>query len=538
MKNKRDLDDFWDLSALIPPKKENKSPTVKPIEPVEVVVSPTQEKNTVENTISPQILSQGQKSDLPPVAEYENLSHFIKKVRILNRKSDYIHYDLFGRHATYYKTLKPRKCEPVHFFSYMPQYSQMNQKQLDWYIWWREQVNNGIYPATDHPYILLYVFELINLSTEESAANALDTLINLWANYHQIYPQLNQTLGEWICDFSLIHKIPISFPDKRLTHEMISRVNIPEIFYSFDFSDIGLLAKFLLSYCNSYNYRRSKFYDNSSAPLYEKHIIAAFEAVMKKLELGSKIFTESVKSSSKIAFMGALCSSPKTKKRIEINYASVALEADLRAYISDIIKYSENKIRNAIGVRSRLGIKHVDTEVKTILDDYFSSVFGKSPESVLVPEYEKLYDSKSEPFSIETAKTIEKRSWDVTQKLVEAFEEVTDTEVDTEEKPVKIPKILSGAESLIDNTQPAANEGEVCEVSDFYKAIFKYSELFELIKNEKYAEQVKYIKTNKLIFEAVVDEINEAAAEIFGDILLEEADIGYKIIDDYKDIIK
>ncbi len=533
MKNKNDLDTFWDLSELIPPQKENKNPVRKSISTVEMVVSEQQEKSTSENIISPQILSRGQKRELPPTVEYEGFSHFIKKVKILNWKSDCIYYDLFGRHALYYKKLKPHKCEPVHFFSYMPQYSQMNQKQMDWYVWWREQVNNGIYPDTDHPYILLYVFELINLSTEESAARDLDILINLWANYHEIYPQLNQTLGEWICDFSLIYKIPIRFPDKRLTHEMISRVTIPEIFYSFDFSDTGLLAKFLLSYCNSYNYRRSKFYDNTTAPLYEKHILAAFEAVMKKIELGSKIFTESVKSSSKIAFMGALCSSPKTKKRIEISYASIALETDLRVYISDIIKYSENRIRNVVGIRSRLNVKHMDNEAKSILDNYFSSVFGKSSESTLVPEYEKLYDSKAEPFSIETAKTIEQRSWDVTQKLVEAFEEY----VETEEIPEEVSSVSISATLPADNATQTATESASDGASSFYKAISKYSELFELIKNEKYPEQINYIKSNKLIFEAVADEINEAAAEIFGDILIEESDIGYKIIDDYKDII-
>ena len=64
--------------------------------------------------------------------------------------------------------------------------------------------------------------------------------------------------------------------------------------------------------------------------------------------------------------------------------------------------------------------------------------------------------------------------------------------------------------------------------------ISKYAKLFELIKNEKYTEQRSYVKNNNLIFEAVVDEINEIAVEIFDDILIEKNDIGYKIIDDYK----
>ena len=60
--------------------------------------------------------------------------------------------------------------------------------------------------------------------------------------------------------------------------------------------------------------------------------------------------------------------------------------------------------------------------------------------------------------------------------------------------------------------------------------------MFELIKDEKFNEQISFVKSHRIIFEAAADEINEAAAEIFGDILIEEADIGYRIIDDYKEI--
>ena len=37
------------------------------------------------------------------------------------------------------------------------------------------------------------------------------------------------------------------------------------------------------------------------------------------------------------------------------------------------------------------------------------------------------------------------------------------------------------------------------------------------------------------MIDAVADEINGIAAEVFGDVILEEADGGYAIIEDYKE---
>ena len=51
-------------------------------------------------------------------------------------------------------------------------------------------------------------------------------------------------------------------------------------------------------------------------------------------------------------------------------------------------------------------------------------------------------------------------------------------------------------------------------------------------------DQIEYIRANNLLPEALVDEINDTAAEIFGDILIEEADIGYQIIEEYRSIFK
>ena len=519
------LDDFWDISMLVPTKKVSSQNSNKKIVATEVVVSAQEKSENVENQLHFQARPSSKKTCNDAFDVYENLSGLIKRTVVYDWKGSYNYYDLFVRQAKYYLNVEAVECERENFFSYMPQYSQMSKRQLDWYFWWRQNVNRGVYLDTYFTYILLYAFELINLSTEENAVATLETMINLWSNYSDAFPQINKTLGEWICDFSLIYQLPIKFPDSRISEDMIGGTSLPEVFYSFDFGDSHLLAKFLLTYCNSYNYRKSKFYDETTKELYETHIIAAFEKLLDESDYKEKLFTNTEKKVSRIAYMGALCAY-NAKKRIEVTYVSPMLENELKTYVSNVIKYAENIIRSAVGIRSRLGIKQIDTQTKRIIDSYFNNVFGKNAENCAIkPEYEKLYDVKNEEFSVEAANAIELQSWDVTKKLVDAFE-------DTEEYAEPV---VYESENTFESSQ---NDEDENPVAYFYRRISQYKQLFELIKDGKYPEQINYVKTNKLIFEAVVDEINEIAAEIFDDILVEEADMGYKIIDDYKELLE
>ena len=522
MADEKKLDQFWDLKELIPAKQVAKPHNISAsVSTTEIEIFPlekTQESNQTSLNIEHITKPQNE-----VWVSYEKLTPFIKQVTVKNWKNEYNYYDLFCRQAAVYSKMEPKECVHEHFFSYMPQYSQMSQKQLNWYIWWKSLVKKGIYQDTDNTYIMLYVFELINMSDEGSASHTLDILINLWSNYHSVYPQLNKTLGEWICDFALIYRIPIRFPDERITPEMISSVSIPEIFYTFDMTDSTLFTKFLLSYCNSYNYRKSKFYNEETARLYEKHIINAVESVIKENNLGNKIFNEAIKRTTRIAFMGALCTY-KIKKHIEVSYASLALEGELKAYVSDLIKCAENQLRGVIGIRSRLSVRNIDETTQKSLEKYFSLAFKCEIEKSIRPEYEKLYDSADNSFSLEKANEIERISWNITEKLVETF-----GETDPYEEPPLIPM----------NTHDVNEEEDAILSTDdetivFLERISKYKELFGYIKDEDFNSQTTYARAQKLILEAVVDEINELAIELLGDILLEESENGYKLIDEYK----
>ena len=87
----------------------------------------------------------------------------IKKVKIKHRLDRFDFYDNFRKAATLFFDFKGKKSDFVRFYSYMPQYSQLNEQQKAYYFFWRSEVREGRFPKTDYSYLYLYAFEIFNL---------------------------------------------------------------------------------------------------------------------------------------------------------------------------------------------------------------------------------------------------------------------------------------------------------------------------------------------------------------------------------------
>ena len=521
-KNKdEEIDKFWDISSLVPAKPKKKiapaSPSPKTT-PVTVLVN---DENSGPNESHKLTLPKRREEEPEISATYENVSPFIPQVKIVNWKSTYNYYEFFCRQAAALYNKKGAPCEPVHFFSYVAQYSQLNRRQLEWYLWWRECVRNNKFLDVDISYIYLLVFEIINLGNAIDTKKSMETLIALWSHYKDTYPQLLSILGDWICDYSLIHNLPITFPDERIDQTMISSVSLKEALLSFDLSDRPLLSKFMMSFCNSYNYRKSKFYVEENKEAYDKYLPAAVAYFFERTDIEHFLAKQPKKHLSIVSFTGALCSY-KIRKHIEVDYLSFCDSVELKGLIADIVKYSENKLRAFLGIRSRLTVSLKDERIKSCIDEYFAKTLSLNHDRS-VPEYEKLYDVKETEFSLDSALDIELQSWDITQKLVEAFEE--------EPEPRSEPQI---AESVVQAAPLSTSNTEEDPKSLFLQSISTHLPFFQLILKEDFSAQIQYVRENHLMSDAVVDEINTFAADLLGDILIEEEENGYRIIDDYK----
>lgn len=185
-----------------------------------------------------------------------------------------------------------------------------------------------------------------------------------------------------------------------------------------------------------------------------------------------------------------------------------------------------------MGIKSRLSFGPLPTAARAAVDEYFAAEFppaarrtvARKPESM--PEYEKLYDPLPEnnTLSFENAARIESESWLTTDKLIEAFADEGDGVSAMPAEPGPPAPDTVHADAAEDGGLAAA----LAENVPFVLAA---------LEGDGVAERA-FAAAHGTLADAVADAVNDAAAEIFGDIILEEADGAYRVIDDYADEVR
>ena len=458
--NKKDgraaeLDRFWDIDALLPTRRvparsrntEAEEVTVAaktpdaadaanpPLYHAEPLPPPAKDpENTVVHPHEAPLLGTSvRRSVFPapppapaPILEYEPDSALLHRVSVYLPRSTHTYYDAFCRTAQAFAKRRGSPAQPIPFFSYVPQYDQMTRAQLDWYLCLRDCIRKGVCPATDYSYLLLLAFEIINLAEHGDTTEGQATLVRLWQNYRAAYPQLSGYLPEWICDYSLIHCLPPPVLSHEDRTEIMRHCTLKE-FYVAGGADGYLQA--LLCFASNYDYRKSKFCTPETRPQFDRVIPTVLSAVMDRLSRDGKLFSGLGMDDSKLsrfAYNGALCAS-ENRRRLEVSYCSFSRSHELRFLVTDIVKYTENKLRATLGIRSRMTVYALPTEAREAIDAECAALLPKKEtrrpaKTEEPPAYEALYDLPALPLDPARAAEIERASWDTTERLVEAFE--------------------------------------------------------------------------------------------------------------------
>ena len=541
--SEQELDSFWDISALMPKPRRGQGirrpesvetveicsdePPVKSDDSRRITVTPDHPRAHSPRVSRPDPFDTDVKPT-PPELEYEPEHALIRRVRVFEKRGQYNYYEQFFDHANKIGRLKGSKCDSVPFFSYVPQFSQLTKPQLDWYLWWRECVWQGTYMPTDFSYILLYIYEIINTGGHKNPAWGQRQLLELWHQYRRSYPRLDRLLGEWVCDFCLIHQLPS--PGYGFVHRLngaLASCSLKEFYVGgIRDSDSDCIGTVMLTFCSNYSYKDSKFYKSDTKELYDKHMSGALDSVFECLRLNgedSRFFKTEHSKVARDAFSGALCSYA-IRKKLEIEYVSLLRSYELRFLVTDAIKYSENKVRAVIGVKSRLTVHNLAPSVRECIDKYFAEALPpvKKTEDV-VAEYEHLYDAPRTQLSPEHAALIEQTSWETTERLTAAFE-------DEDLLTVQAPEVISipVAEPVFVPDTAGDMGGSLAE------ALCEYMEFLRLADACDFEGQRKYAAAHGQIIDLIIDKINEISVENFGDVILEEGDGGYVIIEDYR----
>lgn len=549
-KRMQDIDSFWDLDLLIDKRSRRSEKKISdPAEPTDSsqevqrsegtdrtselceVSAPERETDTL---IKRYVIPRREENEPVAIREYRYEDSLIHSVRVYDWSSGYNYYEDFYRDVKKYFDVSVEDAEQVSFFSYVPQYSQMDSAQKKWYFYFRDRARRGEFIRVEYSYILLYCFELINSAELADPAEVIAQLTRVWKNYHGAYPQLNKYLAEWICDFGLI--FDVSFPSDILgseVSELMRSSTLKEYYASAEYGSAQSFVGLIIEFCSAYNYRLSRYYENNSA-VYDRFIRQILEGLFESGILGG--FTTESCNITRQAFVGALAPYP-IKKRIQISYCSFSRTNEFRYTVGDIIKYSENKIREHLYIKSRLSVYGIDDEVRGYIDSRAAELLagverpkrGRA-ETRAQAEYEKLYDLPKKDFSLDEAKRIESSSWHTTRMLVEAFEDGDEHQCDDACTDAK-------AEACEETAPEPKTATEKAETED-RSPLAPYRELLSYILASDAKGQKRYAAEHGQMLEYLADRINEIGTELYGDMLVEEEADAYAPIEDYIPLIE
>ena len=623
---KNEKDDFWDIDKLVPKKRATlfSYASADPTRDVEIPkgVKPTKEENgkpsaadseksRVENS-SPRPESErslgntaGTHATERVISYVPSADGLIREVKIHRFVDKYDFYDNFRKSALIYYDYRPTaRAEFAQFYSYMPQYSQLNPAQKAYYFFWRTEMQRGRFLKTDYSYVYLYVYEILNLPDKIPPEEGVKLLCRVWREYRRALPRLDLYFAIWVQDYCLVHRLDCPTAE---IEDFIFDVISASTFKEFYISDVGRYGgsgtAALLAYLSDYDWRRGKYAAGDpeldaeerkkQATLYRTHMEGAMSLLFRDL-WGECLATAKggkAQTVKRDAFPNSLCTH-SVKCKLEVEFYPIASATGLRTGVTAAVRYTENKIRALLGIRSRLAIKDLPNDYRRVIDYYFGVIEEgerKKKERASAPEYMRLYDAPRSEMSMQGADEIERASWHTTARLVEGMEEnesvtatpaakngcdnpkadrdgsahataASHTEAPASareasptahtEKATTAPAAMSTAPAAM-STAPAAettHATHAAEASETPNLTADYppdkadgcADTYGLSDGEiAYIAHLcfggEYISA--IPEDTIAERINEAFADGFGDVILEMTEDGYALIEDYREDI-
>lgn len=577
--NKNNNDDFWDLDKMLPQsvigQRAEAVPVSRDTEAVEIDAhsfeSDTKEvrippmpniTNRMQHAAAYRAQSKRADHDTPaarmmhtpgdvspqmaqPVCEYVPENSFLRHVGVFRWSERFSYFERFTSDAERYFNRTAAECPFVNFFAYMPQYANMSQDQLRWYLYWRDNVRHGVYLASDYSYIFLFVYEIINLPDKIPPKEGLEKLCDLWLAYREQFPRLDRYMGEWVCDYCLINRLPP--PLERLGDILPTLVEIltfREFYIELDTAGDCPITAQMCDILTGAAWKQSKYLTPETRPLFEEHLYASVLGAIREAWITDPDFVSLLGfyevTQSRNAFSGALCTYA-CKRRIDVSYLSLSRSYQLRFIVTDMFKLAENCIRAHLGIKSRLNATGIPESLKASVKAYFAAHLPppekpqrKPAETRAAKEAEKrakeesayaaLYEPLSKELSPDAALALEQTSWSNTELLV--TEESADpvlpdappaptplTPQPPEPAPTAAVQTDSADTDMPDSDDPFENF--VNHLNDLY-----YQALKHIICRED-AEFAALCNASALLTDAVADAINELAVEYTEDTVLD-----------------
>ena len=561
---KDEKDDFWDIDKLVPKRKSTLSPfTTRPVVRDFSAPAPREDEPDKADTRAEKVNPDERKlsfEGMRGISETEDKTYYPKNSLILSvtikkpiEKYDF--YDSFRKAAILYYDCPGTKSPFVQFYSYMPQYSQLTKPQKDYYFYWRSELRRGNYIKTDYSYLYLYVYEIINLPDVITPNKGIDILCRLWRAYRRDLPRIDLYFSMWVRDYCLVHELECPFSELQdFIFDIIRVADFKEYYFGNLGNNTSEGVWTMLAYLSDYDWHRG-FYsvvgkDESDpeqaqkAQIYKSLLEGAMRMILPSVwdlclkETDSGDFAVASRS----AFQNTLCTH-SVKCKLVIEYYPLADSSAIREGITAAVRYTENKLRSLFGVKSRIMVKEIPANYRALIDAYFADLIRKTEsraKSRNIPEYEKQYDAPREKLSFEGADEIERQSWDTTFRLCDTEDYIEYASANDSAPVTAQAESTLVADSSEDSAEcyeetSATSSAGICAVAE--PSSLTYGLGADEIAYITSLLSESYVYSGDIPEESVVERINEAFADGFGDVIIEPSDDGFAIIEDYREEI-
>ena len=303
----------------------------------------------------------------------------------------------FTQKAAKKKDADVASAEHVPFNCFWPTYDSMTDEQLDWYFHWRGRVREGIYLPTDISYIFIHLYELINNVESDSPTESLRKMCLIWQNYRQTYRRLDKYLVPWIEDYMIIN-MSIGKTEEGGVYEAGEIVRMADLLQSVtDERLINLFPDYaigrylndnlsnipveLLSQFSDYEFYTGEFFTHDKDDLLLKFL----SETIRKIDMffvsknGEGIFVkykpDSGQRRHRIPFANAVYDG--IIKSIEVPALPYIKHPPLREFMTSVIRFIENCLREQTGFKGRLKRIILDEGVEETIRHFISDEYDR-----------------------------------------------------------------------------------------------------------------------------------------------------------------
>lgn len=434
-----------------------------------------------------------------------------------------------------------------------PTYNNLNIYQLRSYFSWRTLVKSGKYNQTEISYVYLYIYELLNKIGVKNEIDGLNKLIELWQNYRIYDTSIDNYLPIWLKDYYVVNGLKIDyklieeeFPIKIIDDtQIISEIMIGNYENKLNFFDEN----------SSYHILKSKLMEHK----YNFIVPMILPTIFIKLD---KYFNESGYSFNEILFgylekqswepfKGAIYYDNPLNKDFQVSitpyekyykvkdsYYKEAIfkseaSKDIMGYILktyDIVLRECLKFTRNLKVNENMldSIKEKDNNLYLFLTSQkIIDIINITVKKYLIENKIKINNiitekKKQEIFiDIEKFNDIRESSGRVQKKLV-VEEPIEEVKTIVEEKSEEI---NHDSNDIFVNLVNSLNDIEI----EFIK---------KLVNSESRSSLIDYSKENNILYEIMIENINNKSLETIGDNLIEDYVDQTIIYAEYIDSIK